>query len=389
MQSFDVVIVGGGLVGASFALALSGAAVSVAVVEPQGRGAEPNDDTWDSRVYALSPGNAQWLHELGIWERLAPARVQRVERMRIFGDRAPARLEFSAYDAGLRELAWIVENRLLQNTLRDALEAAPHVSLISPVRCEDLAWQEDSAVLTLSDGQALHARLMVGADGADSWVRERMGVAVSTNEYPELGVVANFATARPHDGTAFQWFRPDGVLALLPLPGYRVSMVWSAVEARARELLAAPEAILANEVAEASGAALGALSVITSAAGFPLRRQRVERLVEPRAALIGDAAHNVHPLAGQGVNLGFRDARELASVLRGRGAQRDCGDYRLLRRYERARREDIAALDFTTHGLEKLFGSQAVWMAGLRNWGLTLVDAQPLLKNALVRRAAA
>jgi ubiquinone biosynthesis UbiH/UbiF/VisC/COQ6 family hydroxylase len=389
MQSFDVVIVGGGLVGASFALALADAAVSVAVVEPQARGTEPDDDNWDSRVYAVSPGNAQWLHELGIWQRVPPARAQRIERMRIFGDRAPARIEFSAYDAGLRELAWIIENRRLQSTLRNALEAAPHVTLVSPAHCAELLWQQEAAVLTLRDGQALHARLIVGADGTDSWVRERMGVAASTHDYPQVGVVANFATAQPHDATAFQWFRSDGVLALLPLPGNRVSMVWSAVEERARELLAAPEAVLASEVAEASAGALGALSVITPAAAFPLRRQRVETLVEPRAALIGDAAHNVHPLAGQGVNLGFRDARELASVLRGRGVQRDCGDYALLRRYERARREDIAALDFTTHGLEKLFGSQAVWMAGLRNWGLTLVDAQPLLKNALVRRAAA
>jgi len=240
----------------------------------------------------------------------------------------------------------------------------------------------------LSDGEVLEARLIVGADGAESWVRAQMGVASSMHDYPQVGVVANFATERAHDGTAFQWFRPDGVLALLPLPGNRVSMVWSAVETRARELLAAPEAVLGSEVEDASYGTLGALSMITPAVGFPLHRQRVERLVEPRAALVGDAAHNVHPLAGQGVNLGFRDARELAAVLRGRGPC-DCGDYALLRRYERARREDIAALDLTTHGLEKLFSSRAVWITGLRNWGLTLVDTQPLLKNALLRHAAA
>jgi ubiquinone biosynthesis UbiH/UbiF/VisC/COQ6 family hydroxylase len=351
--------------------------------------ADPADDTWDSRVYALSPGNAQWLHELGVWQQVPQSRVERVERMRVFGDRAPAKIEFSAYDAGLRELAWIVENGRLQNLLRSALESSSHVTLFSPAGCEAVVWDRDAALLTLTDGQTLQARLVVGADGAESWVRARMGVQVATDEYPQLGVVANFSTSRAHEGTAFQWFRSDGVLALLPLPGARVSMVWSALEPRARELLAAPESVLAREVSQASAGVLGELSVITRAVAFPLRRQRVERLVEPRAALIGDAAHNVHPLAGQGVNLGLRDARELAAVLRTRGAQSDCGDYRLLRRYERARKEDIAALDFTTHGLEKLFGSRAVWMAGLRNRGLTLADTLPLLKTALIRHAAA
>ena len=201
--------------------------------------------------------------------------------------------------------------------------------------------------------------------------------------------MANFATRQPHDGKAFQWFRRDGVLALLPLPGERTSMVWSAADAHARDLLAASPESLCETVTRASEGALGTLELITQAAGFPLKHQRVERLVEPRAVLIGDAAHNVHPLAGQGVNLGLRDARELAQVLGRRGPQPDCGDYGLLRRYERARKEDILALDLTTDGLEKLFSAPAVWLAGLRNLGLGWVDAQPLVKNALVRRAVA
>jgi 2-polyprenyl-6-methoxyphenol hydroxylase-like FAD-dependent oxidoreductase len=166
-------------------------------------------------------------------------------------------------------------------------------------------------------------------------------------------------------------------------------MVWSAPEEWADELLTSSREALEREVEHASGGVLGALELITPPAGFPLRRQRVERLVEPRAALIGDAAHNVHPLAGQGVNLGLRDARELARVLLRRGAQKDCGQYGLLRRYERARKEDIMALELTTHGLKKLFDSRAVSIAALRNIGLTLVDRQPLIKNALVRRAVA
>jgi ubiquinone biosynthesis UbiH/UbiF/VisC/COQ6 family hydroxylase len=389
MPSFDVIVVGGGLVGASFALALERADVAVALVETHPAPAAPADTSWDSRIYTVSPGNVEWLIERGLWPRAAEERAVRVERMSIFGDRSGARLEFSAYDAGLRELAWVLENRLLHAELWKALNAASHLTLFCPARCAALEWEREHAVLTLADGRALTAKLIVGADGIDSWVRERAGIGSRVDPYRQRGVVANFATARPHESTAFQWFREDGVLALLPLPGHRVSMVWSAPDERALELLALSSDSLAQEVEQAAGGIVGKLEPLTGAAAFTLTRQHVERLVEPRAALIGDAAHNIHPLAGQGVNLGFRDARELASVLAGRGAQRDCGDYHLLRRYERARKEDILALEFTTHGLEKLFEARAVWMAAFRNLGLSLVDAQPIVKNALVRRAIA
>lgn len=385
----DVIVVGGGLVGASLALALSEANVTVALVDPQGPPARLAPDSWDSRVYAISPGNAAWLETLGVWGSLPEQRMGRVDLMRIFGDRPPARLEFSAYDAGLRELAWILENNLLQVELWRALEDAAHVALFCSARCAAIEWERDHAALTLTDGQTLTARLIVGADGAESWIREEAGIACKSHPYAQTGVVANFACERPHEGTAFQWFRADGVLALLPLPGERVSMVWSAPDERARDLLTASSEVLVRNVEEASGLILGKLQVVTPPVGFPLRRQRVERLVEPRVALIGDAAHNVHPLAGQGVNLGFRDARELAAVLAARGARSDCGDYGLLRRYERARKEDIAALELTTDGLEKLFSSRAVWVAGLRNLGLSLVDSQLPLKNMLVRHAVA
>jgi ubiquinone biosynthesis UbiH/UbiF/VisC/COQ6 family hydroxylase len=200
-------------------------------------------------------------------------------------------------------------------------------------------------------------------------------------------VVANFTTTLPHHGVATQWFQCDGVLALLPLPGARVSMVWSTETALAESLLALNHEELAAQVSAAAHGKFGDLRVITPAAAFPLRIQRVQRLVMPRLALIGDAAHNVHPLAGQGVNLGFRDARELAQVLAQRGAQHDCGDLPLLRRYERARREDIATMQFTTDNLQRLFNNEDARLAKLRNFGLRLVNRQSRLKNLLVRHA--
>jgi 2-octaprenylphenol hydroxylase len=388
-SQFDVVIVGGGLVGSSLALSLQHAKLRVALIEPQAPRALPGDDSWDVRVYAISPGSAGFLEPCGAWGELSPGRVQRIETMHIFGDQFGARLEFSAYDAGLRELAFIVENRVLQDALWRCLQSAPEISLYCPARCARLAWEPDRTMVHLEDGSELETRLIVGADGADSWVRTEAGIAVTPMSYGQLGVVANFTVEKDHRGRAYQWFRGDSVLALLPLPGRRVSMVWSTSETHGRELLALSGDTLAACIKDASHNMLGSMSLITAPAAFPLQLQRVSQLVRPRLALVGDAAHNVHPLAGQGVNLGFRDARELASVLKDRGAQTDCGDYALLRRYERARREDVLALQVATDGLQKLFARDSPWLAAARNLGLNGVNAFPPLKKLLVQRAVA
>jgi ubiquinone biosynthesis UbiH/UbiF/VisC/COQ6 family hydroxylase len=385
----DVVIVGGGLVGAGLAAALEPAGLEVALIEAKPPPAGADAAGWDSRVYAISPGSAAWLEACGAWERVPPARLARVEAMAIYGDGGAACLRFSAYDCGLRELATIVEGRALEHALWRRLRERERVRLCGPARCRTFERDERCARIGLEDGTVLDAALVVAADGADSWVRAQAGIAAAPQDYGQRGVVAHFAAEKPHRGTAYQWFRRDGVLALLPLPGDRVSMVWSTPEPHARELLAAAPAALAQAVATASRHALGALAAEGPAAAFPLRLQRVASLIAPRVALVGDAAHSVHPLAGQGVNLGFRDARALAAVLAARGPQRDCGDRALLRRYERARREDVLTMQFATDGLQKLFDAEAVWLARLRNAGLAAVDGLPALKTLLARRAAA
>ena len=387
-SEFDIAIVGGGLVGLALALALEPTGLKLAVIEPRAAQPVPEGDSWDSRIYAVSPGAVSFLESLGAWQRLPPERITRVETMEIHGDADAARLEFSAYDAGLPELASIVEARSLQQALWRGLEETA-VRVLCPATCASLELGADTAVLKLGDGSEVAARLVVGADGADSWVRAQAGIAVTPGDYGQLGVVANFTCAGRHRNTAFQWFRRDGVLALLPLPGDRVSMVWSIREGEAQRLMGLQPAALAEEVREASCNVLGALDLITPPAAFPLKLQRVAQFVRPRVALAGDAAHNVHPLAGQGVNLGFRDARALAATLKGREARYDCGEHALLRRYERARREDVAAMQITTHALQKLFALEPVWIARARNTGLRLVDRQPQLKNFLVRQAVA
>jgi 2-polyprenylphenol 6-hydroxylase len=384
-MDFDIVIVGAGLVGASFAVALRDSGLKLALVEAQTPVVA--GDTWDSRVYAISPGSAAFLHGLGIWERLDRARICAVHDMLIHGDGADALLQFSAYESGVAELAWIVENRQLQSLLWQGLEQQQNLELVCPDRCATMHLRDDAAELTLAGGRTLHARLVVAADGMHSWVRQAAGIAVEQKAYAQMGVVANFTCAKAHDNAAYQWFRHDGVLAYLPLAGQRVSIVWSTPDAHAAELLALSADALCARVAEAGNDTLGKLDLLSPAMQFPLARLRAARLAVPRVALIGDAGHVLHPLAGQGVNLGFGDARALARAVLQREQFRDPGEIRLLRRYERGRAEDILALAWVTDGLQRLFAAPGAGAAKLRNTGLNLTNSLPVLKNLLVRRA--
>ena len=383
-MDLDVVIIGGGLVGASLATALKSSGLSIGLLESQP--ASASNDGWDSRIYAISPGNAAFLEDCGAWRHLDMSRVQAVHAMRVFGDEG-AELDFSAYEIGAPELNFIVENRLLQQALWQELAQQNNLTLFHPARCASLAWHEGYAQLSLQDGREIRAKLIVGADGRDSWVRQQAGITAAPSLYPQHGVVANFIAEKPHRGTAFQWFQTDGILALLPLPQQMVSMVWSVSPEKSAALLALPHDELCAQVAAASLNTLGKLELVTAPAAFPLRLLNLPHIIAPRVALVGDAAHNVHPLAGQGVNLGFRDARELAHVLLERGAQTDCGDPHLLRRYERARSEDIVSMQLTTDALQHLFNNNNPLLRSARNLGLSLTNQFVPLKKMLARHA--
>jgi ubiquinone biosynthesis UbiH/UbiF/VisC/COQ6 family hydroxylase len=336
---------------------------------------------FDPRVYALSPGNVGFLRALGVWAALPAERLTPVHAMRIYGDDGRAQLAFDAYEAGAAELAWIVEDSALQRALWAGLASAPH-------RCERLHIDEHAAVLSFGDAEPLAAKLVVGADGANSFVRNAAGIAAAERDYGQAALVANFKCARAHRNSAVQWFQGGGaVLALLPLPGEQASMVWSLPAAEAERRAALPAEALAAEVEQASHALLGALRLASPVRSFPLRRLAARRLVAPRVALVGDAGHVIHPLAGQGLNLGLQDARVLAQVLNEREPGRDVGDYRLLRRYERRRAEPIAAMDAVVSGLFALYGAKSGLVGRLRNGGLNLTDRLPVLKNILIRQA--
>ena len=381
MSTPRAVVAGAGYVGLAFACAARGLDVHVIEAATQ---APAVGEELDVRILALSAGTRSFLRDLGAWERLDSRRVTAVHRMEVFGDEG-ARLSFSGRPG--TPLAWIVEAGRLATALEEQATSLEGVTVRRGAKVESLAASANGVRISLSTGESLDADLMVGADGPDSTVRALIGLPASERKYDELAVVANFDTELEHGHVARQWFRPDGVLAWLPLPGRRISIVWSAPTAAGEEIAGLDPDALARRVTEAGSAALGSLRLASRVATFPLRQVNVERSVAPGVALIGDAAHAVHPLAGQGVNLGFQDAQALAAELEDRSPLERPGDLRLLRRYARARREDVVAMQFVTDGLDRLFASRAAGVAWLRNAGLSLVDRQGAIKGGLLERA--
>lgn len=383
-MQFDLVIVGGGLAGLSLACALRETRLKIALVETLPPPARP--EGWDSRVYAITPANAAFLQRIGVWKHLDETRVAPIHAMHVVGDDG-ARLDFSAYESGVAELGWILESSLMSCELWENAKRQGNLTVFHGVAPTALGFSPEAALLNLSNGTSLRSSLVVGADGRDSWVRNAAGLASYDTPYGEMGVVANFACAEAHRSIARQWFRADGVLAWLPLPGKRISIVWSTPEAHARELLSLTADDLCSRVADAGNGELGPLSLITPPAAFPLRLMRVPRTVSARLALIGDAAHGIHPLSGHGINLGFQDACVLADVLAATPEWQDIGRERLLSRYQRARREETVLMQTATHALQRLFHETLPGVKTLRNVGMTLTNSLPLAKNLFVRYA--
>ena len=385
----DAIIVGGGLVGTSCALALAQQGLQVSLIDS--KSILMNDDldqSWDKRIYAISSGNAEWLESLGVWGKMDRERICPIENMQIWGDIVEKPLEFKSYEANAKNLGYIVESRQLEQALWAALRSRG-IEMLTGTECTSFSVERDQAVLEVADGRCFKSKLVVAADGANSWLRNEAGIPVQSHDYQQMGVVANFETEFAHQQIARQWFREDGVLAWLPLPGKRISMVWSTSNDKASQLLQLDENALATEVAEAGVHSLGKLKTITDTVAFPLVMQIAHHLVQPRLALIGDAAHQIHPLAGQGVNLGFRDVIALAATLAQKNSYQDIGDFVLLRQYERLRKTDMQTMRYLTHGLHMLFANNHAMIKKVRNWGLSLTNSQGRLRRYLMKRALA
>ncbi|HEY4542040.1 MAG TPA: FAD-dependent monooxygenase [Noviherbaspirillum sp.] len=388
----DILVIGDGAVGKAAALALAQAGLAVTLLRPPSgaRSVAADPASWDVRVYALNQVAHDLLSRLRVWSALDAQRIAPVEAMVVHGDAPNAgRLDLDAYGARTSALAWIVEDRNLNQALDSALRFSPSLRIVEGL-AQHLEVDASAAHVTLDNGTKLDARLIVGADGANSWVRGQCDIGLDYRSYGQRAIVCNFECEQPHRGVAYQWFTSsEGIIALLPLAGQRVSLVWSAPESLASTLLNGSLGQLAQRLSALKGHALGRLQPLQPEAvkSFPLSLQRPHSIMAPRVALVGDAAHVVHPLAGHGMNLGFADVNELVQQVSRREAHRECGDERVLARYARARKEDIFLMLAATDGLERLFSIDVEPVRAIRNLGLNLVNNLPVLKRALISHA--
>jgi ubiquinone biosynthesis UbiH/UbiF/VisC/COQ6 family hydroxylase len=386
--AIDAVVSGGGVVGAACALALARCGLDVALVE----GAMPapwRADAPDLRVYAFAADNAALFERMGAWTAVRDARVQPYRRMRVWDAAGGGELDFDADAFGRRELGWIVEHGLLLDRLWALLPAAG-VRVHCPARVSALEDEGgDGVVVGLDDGSRLRARIAIAADGARSTLRELAGIEVDREAYGQRGVVGYVSTARPHEDTAWQRFLPGGPLALLPFAGGRCSIVWTLPEGEAARVLALDDAAFGRALTRASDARLGEVHAASPRAAFPLQRQLASDYLRGRVLVLGDAAHVVHPLAGQGVNLGLRDVAALEhSVAAAMAARADWASPSRLGRWARARRSEDTLAAYAFGGINRLYASDSVASVLLRGPLLGLAGRVPPVPRLLWKHAA-
>jgi ubiquinone biosynthesis UbiH/UbiF/VisC/COQ6 family hydroxylase len=330
------------------------------------------------------------LSTLKVWGALDMTRVAPVDAMDVKGDgETGGHLGFDAFGAHTGTLAWIVEDSNLNTALDAALRFAQNVDIVTGRACK-LTCSPLGARVELEDGGSVDAQLLLGADGRESWVRGQCDIGIDYRSYHQRAIVANFSCEKPHHNVAHQWFTcKEGIIALLPLPGNQVSLVWSAPETLADTIMDESLGELAIRLGEYSEDTLGLLKPLQpeSVKAIPLALVRPHAIVAPHVALVGDAAHAVHPLAGHGMNLGFGDVVELLRIVGEREAQHGIGDERILARYARVRKEDVLLMQLATDGLERLFGANLEPVRVIRNLGLNLLDKLPLVKRRLIAHA--
>ena len=390
---FDVVVVGAGVVGAVMAALLLARKICapgrVALLADHFETAPDPRADFDLRVFALSRASERVLKGCGAWDLLPPSRSCAYERMTVWdeegGPDKAGSLHFDCAEIGEPNLGHIVEGRALQWQCGAGARAAGAAPLEAAL--ESLTCNESEVALRLADGRRLSCRLLIAADGPQSKTRELLGIDTAGHSYQQDALVAHVHTARPHRNTAWQRFLRTGPLALLPLPDGRSSIVWSTHLDEAARLRALDPQEFSATLTRASGEVLGRCELGTSLASFPLKLQYAADYVRPRAVLIGDAAHVVHPLAGQGLNLGLLDCAVLAEVFEAAADAGDIGELRLLRRYERRRRSENLAAAAALDGLERLFAGSGALSGALRRTALRIAERVPGVKNGLARRA--
>lgn len=388
MKPYDLIIVGGGMVGATLACALRDSGLKIAMIETAVPSEVRPDDEVDLRVSAITRASQQIFTALDVWTAMDSRRVSPFREMHVWDAGGDGAIHFDAADLGEDCLGHIIENRVMQRALWERLQAHGGVELLAPAAVAELRRDGALQEVRLEDGRRACARLLIGADGAQSRVRQFAGIAVRGRSYEQRAVVATVATEFPHRETAWQRFLPTGPVAFLPLGDGRSSIVWSTTPVQAGELLEADEAAFCQQLGQAFEHKLGLIERTGPRAGFPLRLQYAERYVRPGLALIGDAAHTVHPLAGQGVNLGLLDAACLAEVLADAAARdKDIAAEAVLRRYERWRKGHNLMMLTALDGFKRLFGSEWEPLRRVRSAGLSLTDRLTPVKTLIMRHA--
>lgn len=388
-SGYDLIIAGGGMVGSALACALGTADLKIALLEGLPLERIRPGEKLDSRVSAISHASQRIFAAVGAWDGMTAWRVSPFRDMRVWDATGFGQIHFDSVAIGEPLLGWIIENRVIQFALLERARQLPAVELLCPAALETAQALDNGCWwVRLNDGRELTTRLLVGADGAQSRVRQLAGIKTSGWGYGQTAIVANVRTTEPHQETAWQRFLPTGPLAFLPLADGRCSIVWATPPEQADALLVLNEAEFAEALAEAFDQRLGAIVEVGPRAGFPLRLQHARAYVQPGLALIGDAAHVIHPLAGQGVNLGLLDAATLAEIiLDAVAAGHDFGSLKALRRYERWRKGDNLLMMGVMDGFKRLFGQAPPPVRLLRNLGLNLTDAAGPLKHFIARRA--
>ena len=382
----DAIVIGAGMVGAATALMLARNGYQVALLEQASVDAlqAPDLERMDLRVSAISPASQNLLQTLGVWREIH-AQACDYHYMEVWHEHGAARLHFAAEQIAASHLGSIIENRRIQAALLQHLSHLPNVQILQQQQIDDLQQDDDAVRITTSAQQSLSARLLIAADGRGSSVRQRLHMGVLAGDYHQTAIVANVTTELPHRHTAYQRFLASGPLAFLPLANGQSSIVWSAERERADELLQLDDELFMAELSAAFEYRLGEVSAISDRAAFPLNWHSAGQWLKGRVMLIGDAAHGVHPLAGQGVNLGFGDVNLLRQLFAESSIALD--QRRQLRRFERQRKSQTMAATHLFTALKQIYGQTSPLLGGLRDIGMNVVEKNGLIKRTVLQSA--